>query len=270
MDIAVAWRPIRLQRLRGAVRVAREFLLGLVALSLVRLARRTVGRDPRGLAGLGRFGARVAGAAGPAGAVVAAVRARRTVPAYRSATEGLRPWSAAGSLHGNPNAYRGESMATSGAMPPEFSIGTLAAMSGIKIETVRYYERIGLMPKPLRSAAGYRRYTGEHLKRLIFIRRGRELAFSLEVLRDLLRLVDGHAHTCAEGRALALEHLDDIRGKIADLKRLECAMAEIASRCSGKPVPDCALVDALFGAPPSSAQIQPHRSPHVRIAAKQH
>lgn len=141
-------------------------------------------------------------------------------------------------------------MIRSRAVPSEFSIGVLAAMSGIKVETIRYYERIGIIPKPPRSAAGYRRYTGEHLKRLIFIRRGRDLAFSLDVLRGLLRLVDGHTHTCAEGRTLALEHLDDIRGKIADLRRLERAMAAIAARCTGKHVPDCALVDALFSAHP--------------------
>jgi MerR family transcriptional regulator, mercuric resistance operon regulatory protein len=147
-------------------------------------------------------------------------------------------------------------------VPSEFSIGTLAAMSGVKIETIRYYERIGVMSKPPRSAAGYRRYTGEHLKRLIFIRRGRELAFSLDVLSGLLRLVDGHAHTCAEGRTLAIEHLGDIRGKIADLRRLERAMADIAARCTGKPVPDCALVDALFSAPAVSARIQAGRRSH--------
>lgn len=121
-------------------------------------------------------------------------------------------------------------------------------MSGTKVETIRYYERVGVMPKPPRSAAGYRRYTREHLKRLVFIRRGRELAFGLEVLHRLLRLLDGHAHTCAEGRALALEHLADIRGKIADLKRLERAMADIAERCTGEAVPDCALVEALLSA----------------------
>ncbi len=150
-------------------------------------------------------------------------------------------------------------MARSAAIPSEFSIGALAARSGIKIETIRYYERIGIMPKPPRSAAGYRRYTSEHLKRLIFIRRGRELDFSLDVLRGLLRLVDGHTHTCTEGRALALEHLEDIRGKIADLKRLERAMAEIAARCTGKPIPDCALVDTLFSAPTDSSKFQSAR-----------
>ncbi len=150
-------------------------------------------------------------------------------------------------------------MTRSGASPSEFSIGALAGRSGVKIETIRYYERIGVMPKPPRSAAGYRRYTGEHLKRLIFIRRGRELEFRLDILRGLLRLVDDHAHTCAEGRALALEHLDDIRGKIADLKRLESAMAEIAARCTGKAIPDCALVDALFSSPTENPKFQPGR-----------
>ncbi|MGH8320046.1 MAG: MerR family transcriptional regulator [Steroidobacteraceae bacterium] len=136
-------------------------------------------------------------------------------------------------------------MIGSAAKHGDFAIGALAAKSGVKVETIRYYEKIGIMPEPARSAAGYRRYTLGHLKRLAFIHRGRELAFSLEVLRDLLRLVDGHVCTCAEGRALALGHVADIR-RIADLKRLERAMSEIASRCSGKRVPDCALIDALF------------------------
>lgn len=165
----------------------------------------------------------------------------------------MRAPSTGGSLSANRTVHWDESMIRSGAIPPEFSIGTLSARSGIKIETIRYYERIGVMPKPPRSAAGFRRYTGEHLKRLMFIRRGRELDLSLEALRGVLRLVDGHAHTCAEGRALALEHLDDIRGKIADLKRLEQAMTEIAARCTGKPVPDCALVDELFSASSDSS-----------------
>jgi MerR family mercuric resistance operon transcriptional regulator len=153
-------------------------------------------------------------------------------------------------------------MSKSGASPSELSIGALAGRSGVKIETIRYYERIGVMPKPPRSAAGYRRYTSEHLKRLIFIRRGRELDFRLDILRGLLRLVDGHAHTCAEGRSLALAHLDEIRAKIADLKRLERAMAEIAARCTGKPIPDCALVEALFSAATDHPKLRTGRRVH--------
>ena len=128
----------------------------------------------------------------------------------------------------------------------EFPIGTLAKESGANIETIRYYEKIGVMPKPARSAGGYRLYTAEHLKRLIFIRRGRELGFALDELRDLLRLVDGHAYACAEVRTLTLRHIADIGRRIADLKRLERVMVNISSRCSGKRIPDCPIIDALF------------------------
>jgi MerR family mercuric resistance operon transcriptional regulator len=137
-------------------------------------------------------------------------------------------------------------MAKSGRCAEEFPIGVLAKDSGVNIETIRYYEKISVMPKPARSSGGYRLYTGEHLKRLSFIRRGRELGFTLDELRGLLHLVDGHAYTCAEVRALTLDHVAGIRRKIADLKRLERVMTNISSRCSGKRVPDCPIVDALF------------------------
>jgi len=128
----------------------------------------------------------------------------------------------------------------------EFPIGTLARESAVNIETIRYYEKIRVMPKAPRSAGGYRLYAPEHLKRLTFIRRGRELGFSLDELRDLLRLVDGHAYTCAEVRALTLDHVAGIRRKITDLRRLERVMTAVASQCSGRKIPDCPIIDALF------------------------
>lgn len=137
-------------------------------------------------------------------------------------------------------------MIKSARQKPELSIGALASESGVNIETIRYYEKIGVMPKPARSASGYRLYAAEHLKRLTFVRRGRELGFTLDELRGLLRLVDGHTYTCAEVRALTLDHVADIRRKVADLKRLERVMTDISSRCSGKRVPDCPIIDALF------------------------
>ncbi len=149
-------------------------------------------------------------------------------------------------------------MAKSGARTQEFPIGALASESGVHIETIRYYEKIGVMPKPARSAGGYRLYTGEHLKRLTFIRRGRELGFTLDELRGLLRLVDGHAYTCAEVRALTLDHVADIRRKIVDLRRLERVMTDISSRCSGKRVPDCPIVDALFQPGPLTSRARVH------------
>jgi MerR family mercuric resistance operon transcriptional regulator len=132
-----------------------------------------------------------------------------------------------------------------------FPIGALAKESAVNIETIRYYERIGLMPKPARSIGGYRLYAPDHLKRLTFIRRGRELGFNLDELRNLLRLVDGHAYTCAEVRALTLEHVAGIRRKIADLRRLERVVTTVSSRCSGRKIPDCPVIDALFQRRPS-------------------
>ena len=145
-----------------------------------------------------------------------------------------------------------------------FSIGELARQSDVNIETIRYYEKIGVMPAPARSAGGYRVYGPEQLKRLSFVRRGRELGFSLDELRGLLRLVDGHTCTCAEVRALTLDHVAEVRRKIADLRRLERVMADMAAQCTGNRVPECPVIDALFDARPISARrrvgrrVQPH------------
>ena len=130
-----------------------------------------------------------------------------------------------------------------------FLIGNLSKQSGVNIETIRYYEKIGVMPAPGRNAGGFRIYEPDHLKRLSFVRRSRQLGFSLDEVRNLLRLVDGHGHTCAEVHALMLSHLAEIRRKIRDLRRLQRAMAEMAARCSGESVPECPIVDALFDAP---------------------
>ena len=134
------------------------------------------------------------------------------------------------------------------------SIGALSKDTGVNIETIRYYERIGVMPAPERTAGGFRRYREDHLKRLTFIRRGRELGFSLADLRGLLRLVDGHAYTCAQVRALTLQHLAVARRKIADLRRLERVMSDMAAKCTGKRIPDCPIIDALFETRAASRQ----------------
>ena len=125
-------------------------------------------------------------------------------------------------------------------------IGKLAEQSGVNIETIRYYEKVGVMPAPDRTAGGYRVYGPIHVKRLSFVRRGRELGFSIDELRGLLRLVDGHNYTCAEVRALTLDHVAEIRRKIRDLRRLERVMANMAARCAGSRVPECPIIDALF------------------------
>lgn len=126
------------------------------------------------------------------------------------------------------------------------SIGTVSKQSGVNIETIRYYEKIGVMPAAARSASGYRVYGPDHLKRLSFVRRGRQLGFSLDELRDLLRLVDGHAYTCAEVHTITIQHLTQVRRKIADLRRLERVMADMAAQCTQDLVPECPVIDALF------------------------
>lgn len=126
--------------------------------------------------------------------------------------------------------------------------GRLAKDTACNIETIRYYEQIGLMPLPPRSEGGYRLYGEGARRRLQFILRGRELGFSIEELRSLLSLVDSDNYTCGEVRDLTLTHLEDIRAKIADLQRLERTLSEVSARCTGGDVPECPIVDALFEA----------------------
>jgi len=125
-------------------------------------------------------------------------------------------------------------------------IGVLAEHTGCKVETIRYYERIGLLPDPPRSEGGHRIYSLEQLKRLTFIRRGRELGFTLDEIRTLLGLVDSGNYTCGEVKALTLEHLREIHKKITDLKRLEKSLAAIAAQCEGGARPECPIIDTLF------------------------
>ena len=99
------------------------------------------------------------------------------------------------------------------------TIGQLAAAAGVNLETVRYYERINLMPSPARTASGYRAYEAEHVRKLAFIRRARELGFSIEQIRALLALAQPSRASCAEVRKIAQTHLDEVRAKIADLAK---------------------------------------------------
>ena len=131
------------------------------------------------------------------------------------------------------------------------TIGTLSARTGCNIETIRYYERIALLPSPPRSPGGNRLYGSEHLKRLTFIRRSRELGFTLDEVRTMLSLVDGGACTCANVQALSAQHLQSVRHKIRDLKKLEKTLAAIVSQCSGDKVPECPIIEALFAEPAS-------------------
>jgi MerR family mercuric resistance operon transcriptional regulator len=124
--------------------------------------------------------------------------------------------------------------------------GELAQRSGCNIETVRFYEKRGLLHAPPRTAGGHRDYAPEHLRRLTFIRRSRELGFTIGEVRGLLGLVDGGDWTCAEVRAMTLEHLADVRRKIADLQKLAGILEDMAAQCDGGAVPECPIIDALL------------------------
>lgn len=131
----------------------------------------------------------------------------------------------------------------------EFTIGTLSKYSTVNIETIRYYEKIGVMPSPPRSEGGYRLYNENHQRRLSFICRSRELGFSLQEIRGLLALVDDKSYTCAQVQNLTLEHLETTRKKIVDLQKLETVLDEMVSQCDGGLIPDCPVIDALFKEP---------------------
>lgn len=123
--------------------------------------------------------------------------------------------------------------------------GELAQRTNCNLETIRYYEKIGLLPDPPRSANGYRIYDESHVRRLRFILRARELGFAIEEIRGLLQLVDGGNQTCAEVKARTEKHLADVRTKIADLRRIERVLATTAASCSGDDVPECPVLEAL-------------------------
>jgi MerR family transcriptional regulator, mercuric resistance operon regulatory protein len=126
-----------------------------------------------------------------------------------------------------------------------FPIGELSKHSGVNIETIRYYERIKMLPAPQRTASGRRVYGTTELRMLAFIRRSRELGFSLNEIRALLRLGAPGTASCSEVKVIATHHLEDIRAKLSDLRRLERLLAKTVARCSGKKVPNCPVLDIL-------------------------
>jgi MerR family mercuric resistance operon transcriptional regulator len=124
--------------------------------------------------------------------------------------------------------------------------GELARRTGANLETVRYYEKVGLLPAPPRTTSGYRSYDAAHERRLRFVLRARELGFSLEEVRALLRLVDERDQPCAEARSLAAIHLAEVRAKIADLRRMESVLDDVVAQCGDGARPDCPLIETLF------------------------
>jgi MerR family transcriptional regulator, mercuric resistance operon regulatory protein len=127
------------------------------------------------------------------------------------------------------------------AMP----IGELSRLTGVNIETIRYYEKIKMLRPPPRTEGGRRIYGPAETRALAFIRRGRELGFGLEDIRALIALGAPGKASCADVREIAAHHLDNIRAKIADLRKLERLLSKTIAQCSGNRVPDCPVLDIL-------------------------
>jgi MerR family mercuric resistance operon transcriptional regulator len=125
-------------------------------------------------------------------------------------------------------------------------IGKVARNAGLAIDTVRYYEREGLLQKPARTASGYRHYTPDAVARLRFIRQAKDLGFSLAEIKELLALRVTPGKSCADVRAHAQHKIADVDRRIASLKRVRGALVKLASACSGKgPVSQCPILEAL-------------------------
>jgi len=121
----------------------------------------------------------------------------------------------------------------------------LARETGCNLETIRYYEKVGLLPKAPRSSNGYRVYSPELVQRLQFILGARDLGFAMAEIRSLLSLADKGEQTCAQVMHTTRVHVEDVRRRIAELQRIEAILAETLAECTGRNVPDCPIIDAL-------------------------
>jgi Cu(I)-responsive transcriptional regulator len=126
------------------------------------------------------------------------------------------------------------------------TIGDLARATGTKVETIRYYERIGLLPAPARTETGnYRSYSADQLGRLSFVRRSRDLGFTLDQIRALLDLADQRGRDCGAVDAIAREHLADVERKIAELTAMRRELSDLIGQCKRGTIADCRIIEAL-------------------------
>lgn len=125
------------------------------------------------------------------------------------------------------------------------SIGKLAKATGTKVETIRYYESIGLLAQPARTKSNYRAYSAHHLARLSFIRRARALGFSIDQVRELLKLADQKNISCEAVDAIAREHLAEIDRKLRDLNTLRSELSSVIVQCGHGTISDCRIIETL-------------------------
>ena len=127
------------------------------------------------------------------------------------------------------------------------TIGKLSKATAVNVETIRYYERIGLLSAPSRTESGYRTFSERDAARLRFIKRGRELGFSLDEIRTLIELADQPGQSCTDVDRLVRSHLVEVRQRIADLQRLEAELQRLAG-CSEGSVRECRIIETLNAA----------------------
>ena len=130
-------------------------------------------------------------------------------------------------------------------MEMNHTIGELAARTGCKVQTVRYYEQIGLMPEPARTEGNQRRYGSRHLERLAFIRHSRQLGFSLQTIRELLSLADDPGRSCAAADQLAQRQLEHVESRIARLEALKTELERMIARCGRGRIANCRVIEVL-------------------------
>lgn len=133
------------------------------------------------------------------------------------------------------------------------TIGKLANRGGVNVQTIRYYERSGLLPAPSRTASGYRLYADDAVRRLSFIRQAQFLGFSLSEIQELLSLRMESGTTCADIRQRAQHKIVAVDRKIEDLRRIKSALTKLAAACRGNgPTSDCPILEALESGKPQS------------------
>lgn len=137
------------------------------------------------------------------------------------------------------------------------TIGQLAESAGVNLETVRYYERIGLMPEPDRTPGGHRSYAPDHRRQLRFIRRARELGFGIDAIRKLISLSEPAPCSCAQVKDMAAEHLDAIEAKIIDLQRLKDVLQQAVTACENGRQACCPVIAELGSEFPSASPLRP-------------
>ena len=127
----------------------------------------------------------------------------------------------------------------------DLTIGRLAREGGCKVQTIRYYEQIGLMPEPARTEGNQRRYGVRHAQRLAFIRHARELGFPLDAVRELLSLSDDQERSCAAADAIAKDHLVAVERRIARLNALKAELERMIEQCKGGRIADCRVIEVV-------------------------